>query len=281
MSSLATKHRSAATASLGPLGTLLRHWRSVRGMSQLDLALEAETSARHISFVETGRSQPSKAMVLRLAEALDVPLREQNALLMAAGYAAVYQESQLGDAELAQVQQALDFMLRSHEPYPAFVVNRAWDVLHMNTAMEALLSPLPILAGKATPNVLRLLLHPEALRPHIVNWEEVAYGVLIRAQRESHASVATDLREVLDEVLAYPGMPENWRTLNPAEATTPLIPIVVANGDQRTAWFTTIATFGTPQDITLQELRIEFLFPADVATEAAVQQQTHTDTSNC
>lgn len=264
---------ATSSVALSPLGMLLRRWRKLRGMSQLDLALEASTSARHISFVETGRSQPSQTMVLRLAAALDVPLREQNALLRAAGYAGIYQESSLANGEMAQIQRALDFMLHKHEPYPAFVLNRYWDILKANAAMGRFMAMLPVCPLSDPPNLLRLLLHPEGLRASIANWKEVAYGVLLRAQRESHTwGEDPRLKALLHEVAAYPGIPEAWRMPDPEAPTAPLVPIMFEHAGQRLVWFTTIATFGTPQDITLQELRIELLFPADAATEEAVTQ---------
>lgn len=239
-------------------------------MSQLDLALEAETSARHVSFVETGRAQPSRAMVLRLAEALDVPLRDQNTLLTAAGYTGVFRETSLADEEMAQVRQALGFMLRAHEPYPAYVLDRRWEVVQMNAAAEAFLSTLPV--AKTSANLLRLLLHPEGLRQCLVNWESVAQAVLTRVQREHHATGTDPTRQaLLDEVMAYPGMPQPGHPPGPAAPTPPLIPLIFERDGQRTSWFTTIATFGTPQDITLQELRIEFLYPADAQTALAAQ----------
>ena len=255
-----------------PVGRLLKQWRRLRRMSQLDLALAAEASSRHLSFVETGRARPSREMVLRLAEALDLPLRERNALLTAAGYATLYRESTLTDASMSQVRKALDLMLAKHEPYPALVVSRRYDLMMANQGAARLMATLGVSArGDEGPlNVLRALFDPEGIRPFVANWEEVARALLERGRREAVATGGDQaMAELTEELLAYPGVPEAWRAAPDLEAELPpVLNVVFAGDDLKLTWFSTIATFGTPQDVTLQELHIECFFPADAATEA-------------
>lgn len=258
--------RSASVRTAeSPFGQLLQQWRRVRGKSQLDLATEADVSPRHVSFVETGRSQPSREMVLLLATALGVPLRERNALLVAAGYAPVYRETSLDAPELEPARRALALILEHQEPYPAVVMNRHWDIVSSNRAAQALFgvlldrgSPVPV------PNVVRLMFHPDGLRPHVANWEVVASHLIQRVHREAVGGVADAATlALLDEVLAYPGVPAAWRRLDPALPLAPIIPVAFARGDLSVRYFSTVTTLGTPQDITLQELRVECFFPAD------------------
>jgi transcriptional regulator with XRE-family HTH domain len=261
------------TMSTTPFGQLLQHWRRFRGKSQLDLAVEAEVSARHVSFVETGRSSPSREMVLLLASALQVPLREQNALLLAAGYAPAYRETQLGAPELAHARQALDLILAQQAPYPAVVMNRQWDIVTSNEPAQAfftfLLEGSPPRPG--SPNVLRLMFDPDGLRPWVTNWEEVAAGLVQRVHREAIGGVTDDAtKRVLAECLAQPGVPERWRSLDPSVELAPIVPVSFRKGDLSVRYFSTVTTLGTPQDITLQELRIECFFPADEETRRKV-----------
>ena len=258
-----------------PFGRLLRQWRRLRGLSQLRLATEAATTTRHLSFVETGRSQPTRAMVLRLAEALDVPLRERNALLAAAGFASLYRESGLAAPALGPVQRMLDFTLERHEPFPAFLVDRCYRVLRANAAGARVFAGL---AGTGAPwreqplNLLRLTLHPEGLRPAIVNWEELAGQLLVRFQREvTHAGPDPELGALLDELLALPGLPEAGRAPDPTLAPEPVLPLHLKQGDADLRLFSLITTIGTPQDVTLQHLRIESFMPADPGTEATLR----------
>jgi transcriptional regulator with XRE-family HTH domain len=262
---------AAERAPAGQVGALLRHWRTARRVSQLDLALDADVSSRHLSFVETGRAQPSREMVLRLAEALQVPLRERNALLLAAGYAPVYRETALGAPELREAHQAVQFILAQQEPYPAIVVDRHWNVLLANQATGRFLG-LFLPSPPAGPlNAMRLLFHPEGLRPFVENWEEVAAHLIERVHRDAAAAPGDGVtRSLLDELLAYPGVPARWRTPQTDRVPAPFLTVAYRKDEWRLRFFSTITTFGTPQDVTLQELRIECFFPADETTRAAL-----------
>jgi transcriptional regulator with XRE-family HTH domain len=253
-------------------GELLRHWRAARRMSQLTLATEAEISARHLSFLETGRAQPSREMVLLLASVLDVPLRDQNVLLTAAGYAPIYRESALGAPELTQVRRAFRFMLAQQEPYPALVVDRHWNLLMQNEGAARLfalfLDPEAAAQVPGPPNVVRTTFHPQGLRRYIVNWEAIAGPLIQQIHREAVGGIRDDgTRRLLEEVLSYPGVPTRWRSPDPTAQSAPFLPVILRKGDLSLRFFSTIATLGTPQDITLQELRVECFFPGDEATE--------------
>lgn len=250
-----------------PVGALLREWRAARRLSQLDLALEAGVSARHLSWVETGKAQPSRDVIERLAEALGMPLRERNALLLAAGYAPQYPETALATPELAQVRRAIDFILDQQEPYPAFLLNRHWDVLQANQAAVRVNGF--VLGGRpsAHRNMLRQFFDPADLRAAVANWEEVA-GDLIHHLHGAVAAGPTDAvaRALLDEVLAYPGVPARWRARQLGAAPSPLLTTVFHRDGEELRFFSTITTFGTPRDVTLDELHIECCFPVDEAT---------------
>jgi transcriptional regulator with XRE-family HTH domain len=249
------------------VGLLLREWRAVRRLSQLDLALEAGVSARHLSCVETGKARPSRDMITRLADTLDVPLRERNALLVAAGYAPQYPETALGTPELARVRQAIEFILEQQEPYPAFVLNRHWDILMANRA--ALRVNGYVMRGRASAhtNMIRQIFDPDDLRVAVANWDEVA-GDLIHHLHQEVAASPSDLvaRALLDEVLGYPGVPARWRRRELGVAPRPLLTTVLHRDRQELRFFSTITTFGTPRDVTLDELHIECCFPGDDAT---------------
>lgn len=247
------------------VGALLRQWRAARRMSQLDVALDAGVSTRHLSYVETGKAQPSRDMVQRLADFFDVPLRERNRLLVAAGYAPHYPETSLDTPELTQVRRALDFILEHQEPYPAFVLNRRWDVLRANAAAGRIAQFLR--GGTAHANILRQFFDPDDLRAVVVNWPEIARD-LIRHVHEAVLDMPSDarLRGLLDEILRYPGVPTEWGTRELGVVPSPLLTVVFRKDRQELRFFSTIATFGTPHDVTLDELRIECTFPADEAT---------------
>jgi transcriptional regulator with XRE-family HTH domain len=243
-------------------------------MSQLALAMEAQISSRHLSFVETGRSRPSREMVLLLAEVLDVPPRDRNDLLAAAGYAPIYRESGLDAPEMAQFRRALDFILRQQEPYPAIVLDRYWNILLANQGADRFvgffLDP-AVAAALGSPNALRLICHPQALRPYIINWEATAAALIQWVHRDLLRSADAGIRLLLDELLAYPDVPRNWRTLDLDAPTAPFLAIEMQKDDTRLSFFTTLTTLGTPYDITLHELRIESFFPADDATDIALR----------
>jgi transcriptional regulator with XRE-family HTH domain len=262
-----------APAAAGAVGPLLHFWRKARSFSQLDLAHEAEVSPRHISFLETGRARPSREMVLLLSSVLDVPLRERNALLLAAGFAPVFGESPLDSPELAAVQSALVAILRQQEPFPAVVMNRHWDLVQVNEAARRFFGLL--LGDRATPgpaNVVRLMFDPNGLRPCVENWEAVAETLLQRVRREAVGGVPdAALDALLAEVLAYPGVPKHLRRWTVRAPSVPVVPIRFRKGDRLFNYFSAVTTLGTPQDVTLQEMRIEAFFPADPGTEEAAR----------
>jgi transcriptional regulator with XRE-family HTH domain len=245
-----------------PLGGLLKDWRQRRRMSQLDLALEAGVSARHLSFLETGRSKPSREMVIHLSEQLDVPLRDRNQLLLAAGFAPAYSEQALDAPDMAPVREALDRILRGHEPYPAVVVDRWWELVAANAsiAMFTSLAAPHLLAPPV--NALRVTLHPEGMAPHILNLAEWRAHLLDRLRRQVAVTNDDQLASLYAEVAAYPGGEAKLSAHEPGIA----VPLRIAIGGKELAFFSTIATFGTAVDITLAELAIEAFFPADEQT---------------
>jgi transcriptional regulator with XRE-family HTH domain len=253
-----------------PVGRLLQHWRRVRRMSQLDLAVEARVTSRHVSFVESGRAQPSREMVLVLARALDVPLRERNQLLLAAGYAPLYRETGVDEPAMSQVRAALDRVLRHHEPFPAVVMDRHWDILMANAAATLMFAWL--LGGERSErpaNVLRLMFDPGGLRPFVANWEQVGEALVQRVHREAIGGVPDDrTAALLRELLALPGVPERWRAPDLTAAPLPVIPVEFRKGRLAVSYFSMVTTVGTPQDVTAEEIRLESFFPADEATEA-------------
>ncbi|MEV0551056.1 helix-turn-helix transcriptional regulator [Nocardia salmonicida] len=257
------------TTTSAQIGPLMREWRQRRKLSQLDLALTADTSARHLSYLETGRSKPSRAMVLRLCEALEVPLRERNTLLLAAGFAPAYQESRLDATELSAARAAIDTMLRAHEPYPAVVVDRWWDVVAGNAAMPVLMIGVPEQLLLPRPNVYRLVLHPDGLARRLENLHQVRELFLERLHRQAGATGDDRLRALYDEVNSYPAPPGSRA---PAESTGPFqVPIRVTTPTGTLSMFSTMATFGAPADVTLSELAIEFFYPLDDATATALR----------
>ena len=251
-------------------GSRLRWWRVHRGRSQLDLAGAAGTTQRYVSFLESGRTQPSREMVLRLAATLDVPLRQQNALLLAAGFAPVWRESDLAAPELATINHALDHMLAQQEPFPAIVVDRRWNVLRVNAGagrlMAFLTGPSPAPAATGTVNIAEGLLSPDGLRPFLVNWQDIAIYFLRGVQADASADGTQATAELLQRLLAYPGVPALSHVPALEELPSPVLAMHFRKGQTSLRLFTTIATLGTPQDVTVQELRIESFFPADADT---------------
>jgi transcriptional regulator with XRE-family HTH domain len=260
--------RTVLEASAG-VGDLLRYWRGVRRMSQLELAAEAGTTPRHVSFVETGRSQPSRQMVVRLSRALDIPLRERNGLLRAAGYAPLYSAERLDAPQLARVEAALAAMLAQHEPFPAVVLDAGWDVVRANGAatdlFAALAAPEPL---PAVPNVLRLVLGPGPVRSRVRNWDTVAPGLLDRARREAVGGVTDPATAaLLDRLRADPALAA--LVARPPDAAPPGGPVFDVCFDldgTALSFFSVVSTLGTPSDVTAQELRVEAFFPSDEAT---------------
>jgi transcriptional regulator with XRE-family HTH domain len=258
------------------LGDLLRYWRDVRGMSQLNLSLEAGVSQRQISFIESGRSVPGRYTILTLAQTLDVPLRERNALLLAAGYAPVYSEAPWNAQEMHGVIHALERVIRQHEPFPAIVMDRHWNVLMTNDAAPRFFNHFIDMASREGPrNMLHLIFDPQGMRPFLADWDNVARSLLQRVYRESVGRVIDgDTRRLLDELLAYPDVPRDWKThhASPATPAMPVIPLGFVSEGVVLRYFSMVTSVGTPQTIAAQELRLECMFPADDETEARHQQ---------
>ncbi|MFI6165612.1 helix-turn-helix domain-containing protein [Nocardia sp. NPDC051052] len=254
-------------------GGLLRDWRQRRRLSQLDLALLADTSARHLSYMETGRAKPSRAMVLRLCAALEVPLRDRNTLLLAADYAPAYRESSLDDAGLTSVRTALETMLTAHEPYPAVVVDRWWNVVTGNAAMGVLTHGVPEHLLLPRPNVYRLVLHPAGLAARLANYGQVRELFLERLARQVGASGDPRLTALYDEVSRYPAPPDSPdEPKDGAAQPGPFeVPIRIRTPMGEMSMFATMATFGAPADVTLSELAIELFYPLDEFTAAALR----------
>ncbi|MBF2089770.1 MAG: helix-turn-helix transcriptional regulator [Synechococcales cyanobacterium K32_A2020_035] len=256
-----------------PFGALLRYWRRQRGWSQLELSCQSEVSQRHISFLESGRSRPSRAMVLHLATVLAVPLRQQNLMLSTAGFAPVYSEHDLSSPELAPIQQAIAAMLRQQNPYPALVMDRYWTLLQANQGAQNLMGWLlgDRLSRFEQPlNMMRLMLHPQGLRPYVENWETIAGSLAQRLQQEAQGeAVDSPTAQLLRSLEA--DLPDPGATSLLFGSALPVLPVTFVKANQRLSFFTIISTLGTPRDITLQELRIESLFPADAVTTELMQ----------
>jgi transcriptional regulator with XRE-family HTH domain len=255
-----------------PVGELLRRWREHRRLSQLELAAQAEISTRHLSFLETSRSRPSRDMVLHLAEHLEVPLRERNHLLLAAGYAPVYSQEPLDSPQLAVVRRAIRQVLRGHEPYPAVVVDRTWNVVDRNTSVGVFLAGAAPELVAPPANVLRISLHPDGMAPRIVNLGEWRAHLLGRLRRQIELTADPELTGLYTELKAYPcDQPEPDVELpGPGDV---VVPLRIRHQDRELAFFSTVATFGTPLDVTLAELAIESFFPADPETAAVLREQ--------
>jgi transcriptional regulator with XRE-family HTH domain len=255
-------------------GSLLRHWRQARRVSQLRLASEADISGRHLSFLETGRAQPSREMVQLLATVLDVPLAEQNNLLVAAGYAPIYGKRELSAPELEHIRGALEFILKQQEPYPAIVFDGEWNITARNDAANRIFSLFRITspAGrKEGRNAIRTVFHPEAIRQYIANWEEYAGSLMQALHREAADGVNVNAARLRDELLTYPGVPSRWKVPDPFAGVPPLLTLRLKKDDLSLVFFKTLTMFAAPRDITLQQLRIECFYPADSATEELAQ----------
>lgn len=254
-------------------GQLLRSWRVSKGVSQLVLGLEADVSSRHISFLENGRARPSRNMVLQITNALQVPLRECNILLRAAGFSDEYRARTLADPEMLQVSYALELMLDANLPYPAIVVNSCYDVMLANRSQQALtgllMQQIPNL--HETNNLMDLLFHPNGIKPCVGNWEQIAPLLLQRLYRENTLRKDSATAELLNKILNYSTVPENWRKFAPDADIGPMTQLELVIGADHLNFFSTISTFGTAIDITLQELKIESFFPADDFTREFFQ----------
>ncbi|WP_204631219.1 helix-turn-helix domain-containing protein [Dyella mobilis] len=264
--------RTDRTRPSTDLGALLRHWREVRGASQLGLALEAGMSQRHLSFIESGRSAPSRQVLTSIVQSLDVPLRERNAVFLAAGYAPVYSEAPWNAHEMQGITRALERMLRQHNPYPALVMDRYWNVLNANESSPRFFGSFIDLAARSGPrNMLHLMFDPDGMRPFVQDWEIVAQSLVQRVYREATGRVLDEqAHALLDELFAYPGVDPSWRlhgSVGPAP-NLPMIPIGFKKDGTVLRYFSMITSVGAPQSIAAQELRIESLFPSDEETEA-------------
>jgi transcriptional regulator with XRE-family HTH domain len=244
-----------------PIGEQLRDWRQRRRLSQMDLALDAEISTRHLSFVETGRAQPSRDMILRLAAELEVPLRERNAMLLIGGYAPVFPERSANDVALTQARATIDTLLSAHEPFPALAVDRHWNLVSANSAGTKLLTGIAEHLLKPPINVLRASLHPDGAAPRIVNLGEWKAHLLHRLRKQFEASADPVLLELIEELRGYPAPPAPA-----ADPAALAVPIVVRSPAGEMAFLSTTLLFGSPLDVRLSELAIEIFLPADAAT---------------
>jgi transcriptional regulator with XRE-family HTH domain len=251
---------------------LLRHWRTRRGMSQLDLGLAANVSARHVSFLETARAAPSREMVLRLGSTLQVPLRDQNVLLRAAGFADAWAEPEVGPGGLPKpILAAIERMLEKHEPYPMTVLDRGYNVTRSNRGGTALLSRFVAKPEKLAGglNVFALIFDPDLARPFMVDWDRVAHSLVARLHREVLASPEDGtLASLLASLFRYPGVPESFRVPDFSVEDEPVLTLRLERGDVALSFLTTVTAFNAPQNVTLEELRLESYFPLDEATEA-------------
>ncbi len=265
--SVSTPERAASDSGFP---SLLREWRRKRRLSQLDLALTSGVSQRHVSFLESGRANPSRGMILQLSETLDVPLRERNAWLTAAGFAPLFRTRTLDDPQMGQVMSAVRMMLSAHEPFPALALDRAWNVRMSNRSFDLLGGLLGEdiweRIGGDQRNLMRLFFHPRGIRPLVTNWDAVGPLIWRRAQREADQLGGQEMQGVLADLAPYQDAEVLWSAAG--AALVPVLPFNLRVGDLAISMFAIIATLGTAQDVTADELRIETLFPADAATEA-------------
>jgi transcriptional regulator with XRE-family HTH domain len=254
--------------AVGHFGSLLKHWRNARRLTQIELAGDANVSARHLCFLETSRAHPSREMVQLLGSALDLPLEEQNALHVAAGFVPPYGDQGLAADNLQHVRQALDFILRQQEPYPGIVVDGRWDVRIRNEAsrrlFKAFRESFEMESGLAD-NAMHVVFHPKGLRQFIVNWDEFA-GQMIQILHRDVAQASRVSAQLLDEIVAYPGLPAEWKFPRNPAGSSPVMTMQLQKGDLRLAFFSTLTTLAMPTDAALQKLKIECFYPADSAT---------------
>lgn len=273
-----TTAEAGVTEPRPPVGELLRAWRQRRSLSQLELALNADVSSRHVSFLETGRARPSREMVLHLAEHLEVPLRDRNGLLLAAGYAPQYGERPLQTPEMAPVREALERFLRAHEPYPAVVIDRHYNLISGNDAIAVLTGGVDPDLLEPPANTLRVTLHPRGMAPRIVNLEEWSGHLLHRLRRQASVTGDPELERLHEELSGYPGVSaEAPEEIGGAEI---VLPLRLRDGDEELAFFGTVSTFGTAVDITLAELSIEAFYPANARTATRLMRDAGVDTDD-
>ena len=255
-------------AATGQFSSLLKHWRNVRRLTQIELAGDANVSARHLCFLETGRAQPSRDMVQLLGTALDLPLEERNALHVAAGFVPPYSDQGLAADNLQHVRQALDFILRQQEPYPGIVIDGHWDVRIRNEASRRLFKTFHEsydMTPEFADNAMHVVFHPKGLRQFIVNWNEFA-GQMIQILYREVAQGSRVAAQLLDEIMTYPGLPAEWKLPRDPVGSSPVMTMQLRKGDLRLAFFSTFTTLAMPTDAALQKLKIECFYPADSAT---------------
>jgi len=256
----------------GQVGALLRQWRDLRRKSQLELSFDTGVSQRHLSFIEVGRSAPSRQMLIDIATALDMPLRDRNTLLLAGGYAPIYPDGAWDGPEMRSITSALERMLRQHEPFPALVMDRYWNVLMTNRSAPRFFSRFTDLSARRAPrNMLHLVFDPDGLRPCIADWPSVAESLVQRVYREAVGRVVDDrAKELLAALMAYPDVEPAWASpkATSVQDPAPVIPIGLVRDGRVLNYFSMVTTVGTPRTVAAQELRIECMFPADEATEA-------------
>jgi transcriptional regulator with XRE-family HTH domain len=265
---MSTQHSNTHDVATGHFSSLLKHWRNIRRLTQIELAGDANVSARHLCFLETGRAQPSREMVQLLGSALDLPLEECNALHVAAGFVPPYGDRGLAAENLQPVRQALDFILRQQEPYPGIVIDGRWDVRIRNQASRRLFKAFHEayeMEADIAENAMHVVFHPKGLRQFITNWDEFA-GQMIQILHREVAQGGRVAAQLLDEIMVYPGLPAEWRIPRNPAGSSPVMTMQLRKGDFRLAFFSTFTTLAMPTDAALQKLKIECFYPADGAT---------------
>ena len=272
---MSAQQQNSHEVATGHFGSLLKHWRNVRRLTQIELAGDANVSARHLCFLETSRAQPSREMVQQLGSALDLPLEERNALHVAAGFMPPYGNRGMAADNFQHVRQAFDFILRQQEPYPGIVIDGRWDVRLRNQASGRLLKPFHEaydMEADIADNAMHVVFHPKGLRQFIVNWDEFA-GQMIQILHREVAQGSRVAVRLLDEIMVYPGLPAEWRLPRPSAASSsPVMAMQLAKGDYRLVFFSTFTILAMPTDAALQQLKIECFFPADSATAEKARQ---------
>src|SRR6476620_2821759 len=267
-------NQNAPFVPAGHFSSLLKHWRKVRRLTQIELAVDANVSAKHLCFLETGRSQPSREMVQLLCSALDLPLEERNALHVAAGFVPPYSHKGLAADHLQPVRQALDFILRQQEPYPGIDIDLRWDVRMRNQGSARLLKPFRDsyeMEARVADNAMHVAFHPKGLRQFMLNWDEFARQ-LIQILHRDVAQGSRAASQLLDEIMTYPGLSAEWRLPRHSQASSPVMTMQLAKGDYRLAFFSTFTTLAMPTDAALQQIKIECFFPAADATDGKARQ---------